>query len=183
MTAQKRRFLMWFCCLAMAAVLAGLPVQANAACGKPNGSKPATSRRLPSLSSKGSGLGNRNNSIVGLWHVTYLNPHGTEFFQSFEQWHSDGNEIEVADLGPGVLCQGTWTQSAPGIVQLFHVGWNFDLSGNLIGFFTETQTNTVSGDGKSYRGNFDLKNFDLQGNPDPNLGEQTGTLSATRITG
>src|SRR5712692_4413052 len=104
MTAQKRRFLMWFCCLAMAAVLAGLPVQANAACGKPNGSKPATSRRLPSLSSKGSGLGNRNNSIVGLWHVTYLNPHGTEFFQSFEQWHSDGNEIEVADLGPGVLC-------------------------------------------------------------------------------
>ena len=64
MNAQKRRFVMWFGCLAMAAVLVALPVQANAACGEPNGSKPATSRKLPSLSSKGVGLGNRNNSIV-----------------------------------------------------------------------------------------------------------------------
>jgi hypothetical protein len=67
-------------------------------------------------------------------------------------------------------------------VQLFHVGWNFDHSGNLIGYFTETQTEKLSGDGNSYQGTFDIENFDLNGNPDPNLGEVSGTLTGTRIT-
>src|SRR5712691_883460 len=63
-------------------------------------------------------------TIVGLWNVHYF--HGTvELFQSFEQWHSDGQEFEVAALGPGAVCQGTFTQ-AGGNVELNHVGWNFD---------------------------------------------------------
>jgi hypothetical protein len=40
----------------------------------------------------------------------------------------------------------------------------------------------LSGDGNSYQGTFDIKNFDLNGNPDPNLGEVSGTLTGTRIT-
>jgi hypothetical protein len=151
---------------------------ANADCVRPNGSKlgPAAKVAVGTQSK-----GNRNGSIVGLWHVTYL-LNGSFFFQSFDQFHSDGNEFEGAALGPGAFCQGTWTQTAPGTVQLFHVGWNFDVSGNLIGYFTETQTEKMSGDGNSYQGTFDLKNFDLNGNPDPNLGEQSGTLAGTRIT-
>jgi hypothetical protein len=155
---------------------------ANADCGKPNGFKFGPAAKIaPGILSNGNGGGNRHRSIVGLWHVTYLLPDGTFFFQSFEQFHSDGNEFEGAALGPGAFCQGTWKQTAPGTVQLFHLGWNFDPSGNLIGYFTETQTEKLSGDGNSYQGTFDMKNFDLNGNPDPILGEVSGTLSATRI--
>ena len=115
-------------------------------------------------------------TIVGLWFVRYF--HGTTpFFQSFEQWHSDGQEFEVADLAPGAVCQGTFTQTG-GTVQLFHVGWNFDQSGVLTGYFTETQTNTVSNDDSRYHGTFDLKNFDMSGNF---LSEDSGTLKATRL--
>jgi len=163
-------------------MIAAVPLQANASCGTPNGTRLAASSKLPLLSSSAAGLSKRHNSIVGLWHVTYRAPDGSEAFESFDQWHGDGNEFEAADLAPGAVCQGTWTQIAPGTVRLFHVGWNFDLTGKVIGYFTEVQINSVSGHGSHYQGTFDLKNFDLNGNPDPNLGEQTGTLSAVRIT-
>ncbi len=115
-------------------------------------------------------------TIVGLWNVHYF--HGTvELFQSFEQWHSDGQEFEVAALGPGAVCQGTFTQ-AGGNVELNHVGWNFDQNGVLTGFFRETQTNTVNLDGSKYQGTFDIKNFDTSGNF---LSEDSGTLKATRL--
>jgi hypothetical protein len=76
-----------------------------------------------------------NPSIVGLWRVHYFA--GTvEIFQSFDQWHSDGQEFEVADLGPGTMCQGVFRQKADGTVKLFHTGWNFDQNGNLTGYST-----------------------------------------------
>jgi hypothetical protein len=169
--------------LALVVICMLFAVTARADCGKPNVLKSGAAVKVAlGIHSNGNGEGNRNGAIVGLWHVTYLLPDGSFFFQSFDQFHSDGNEFEGAALGPGAFCQGTWKQTGPGIVQLFHVGWNFDLSGNLIGYFTETQTEKLSGDGKSYRGTFDLKNFDLNGNPDPNLGEVSGILTGTRIT-
>src|SRR5229473_5835902 len=90
-------------------------------------------------------------TIVGLWRVHYFS--GTvEIFQSFEQWHSDGQEFEVAALGPGAVCQGTFKQTASGTIQLLHVGWNFDQNGALTGFFKETQINTVGPNGEHYSG-------------------------------
>lgn len=165
-------------------VLLFLTALANADCSRAIGVRSAAAGKVSSLiQSNGNGQGSRNGSIVGLWHTVYTLPDGTLFFQSFEQFHSDGNEFEGADLGPGAFCQGTWKRIAPGTVQLFHLGWNFDLSGTLIGYFTETQTEKLSGDGNSYQGTFDMKNFDLSGNPDPNLGEVSGTVAAKRING
>ena len=119
-----------------------------------------------------------NPSIVGLWRVHYFA--GTvEIFQSFDQWHSDGQEFEVADLGPGTMCQGVFRQKADGTVKLFHTGWNFDQNGNLTGYFNETQINTVGPRGEHYSGTWDIKNYDTNGNF---LNEQNGTLRAARLT-
>ena len=51
-------------------------------------------------------------TIVGTWHVqVFFDPGHTQLlFESYKQWHSDGLEFESANLGPGVLCVGTWKQ-------------------------------------------------------------------------
>lgn len=119
-------------------------------------------------------------SIVGLWNVQYFQSTGEFLFQTYDQWHSDGLEFEVNSIAPGVVCQGTYKQSAAtGTVQLFHVVFTFDASGVLSGHIEETQTNTVSSDGNTYSGTFDQKFYDLDGNF---LFELTGTQTATRLT-
>jgi len=120
-------------------------------------------------------------SIVGLWHTVYTSG-GVTAYESFDQWHADGNEFEAADTQLGAMCQGTWEKTADRTVQLFHVGWNFDPTGvTLTGHFTMTQTDTLSVDGKTYDGTFLLQNFDLSGN---HLQGQdlSGTMHATRLT-
>jgi hypothetical protein len=77
------------------------------------------------------------------------------------------------------MCQGTWREMPRHSVKLLHVGWNFDENGQLTGYFEETQTNTVSHDGNTYQGAYDLKNYDTAGNF---LSEDTGTLTATRLS-
>jgi len=118
-----------------------------------------------------------NHSIVGLWRVHYFEG-GVEIFQSFDQWHSDGQEFEVADLAPGAVCQRTFRQTAS-TDQLFHEGWNYDQNGVLTGYFQETQTNTVDHGGNTYHGKWDIKNYDTNGNF---LNEEMGTLQATRLS-
>jgi hypothetical protein len=123
----------------------------------------------------------RRGSIVGLWHTVYTSG-GVTAFQSFDQWHADGNEFEAADLQLGAMCQGTWEKTASGTVRLFHVGWNFDPTGvTLVGYFTEIQSDTVSADGKTYDGTFAIQNFDLMGNHLQGQ-DQSGTTHATRLT-
>jgi hypothetical protein len=123
----------------------------------------------------------RRGSIVGLWHTVYTSG-GVTAFESFEQWHADGNEFEAADTQLGALCQGTWLKTAPGTAQLFHVGWNFDPTGiTLIGYFTETQTDTLSADGRTYEGTFAIQNFDLSGKHLQGQ-DQSGNVHATRLT-
>jgi hypothetical protein len=123
----------------------------------------------------------RKGSIVGLWHTVYTSG-GVTAYESFDQWHADGNEFEVADTQIGAMCQGTWEMTAPGTVQLFHVGWNFDPTGlTLLGHFTLTQTDTLSADGKTHDGTFAIQNFDLMGNHIPGQ-DMSGTVHATRLT-
>jgi hypothetical protein len=152
--------------IALATVLSALALVS--AMGQSNGSNAP----LPAVQ------GEDNPSIVGLWRVHYF--HGNvELFQTFDQWHRDGLEFEVAALAPGAVCQGTFKQTASGTIQLFHVGWNFDSNGLLTGFFRETQTNTVGHDGNTYHGTWDIKNYDTNGNF---LNEDTGILRATRLS-
>jgi hypothetical protein len=118
--------------------------------------------------------------IVGLWDVHYTSDFGPQF-ETYDQWHSDGQEFEVADLGPGVVCQGTWKQTARRGVQLFHVGFTFGggCPGGTDVRFEETQTNTVSHDHNSYDGSYDDKYYDANGTL---VCEDTGTLHATRLS-
>ena len=115
--------------------------------------------------------------VVGLWEVHYF--HGTEQWnQTYDQWHSDGLEFEIAGLFPGAMCQGTFKEKANGDFQLFHVAWTFDSTGVLNGHWEGSQTNTVSADRKSYAGTYDTKFYDRNDNF---LFEDSGTLSATRL--
>ena len=170
---------------------------AKAACGDPTKSKSGVGPRLPFLVQSnregqqanaeanqglepGTEARQKDSPIVGLWHVSYT-AGGQPFFESFDLWHSDGTELENANLPPvtGNVCVGVWKQTGPRTVQLHHVGWNFDVNGNSTGTFTLTETNTVAHNGQTYEGTFDYKVYDVNGNL---ILEVTGTQSATRIT-
>src|SRR4029077_3694353 len=133
----------------------------------------------PSLTPQAAGNGfegQHGRGIVGLWRVHYS---GDLVFESFDQWFPGGLEWESANLGLGVLCQGTWIQMPHDVVKLFHVNWNYDANGALAGRSDEIQINTVSQNGNSYQGTYDIKDYDVNGNF---LSEEKGTVSATRLS-
>ena len=179
---------MLFGCAGLAAVAWGMPSHALAAtCGRaayasgPHAPalavRPGVATALASASSDDS----HRRSIVGLWHVVYTSG-GVTAWESFDQWYTDGLEFEAADLQLGAMCQGTYVKTGPGGVRLFHVGWNFDPTGvTLTGYFTETQTDTVSADGMTYDGTYSLQNFDVSGNHIQGQ-DQSGTVHGTRLT-
>ena len=122
-----------------------------------------------------------NGSIVGLWHVNYTDSSGNPFLESFDMWHADGTEWETANGDPrqGNYCLGVWKQVGRRTVQLNHIGWAFNPDGSSAGYFTLVETNTVSRQGDTYTGTFDMKTYDVNGNL---TGEYTGTMLAKRIT-
>lgn len=180
-------------CAGLATVSLGMATHALAAsCGRTPYASGPHALSVPALPSAGimprsgqTASGNdeasHRKSIVGLWHTVYTSG-GVTVQESFEQWHADRNEFEVADFQIGAMCQGTWDNAGPRTVRLFHVGWSFDPTGlTLIGHFTEVQTDTLSADGKSYDGTFAIQNFDLAGNHIPGQ-DLSGTVHATRLT-
>src|SRR6516165_10083624 len=60
--------------------------------------------------------------IVGLWEDHYISDFGAPPFDTYQQFHSDGLEIETPDFAPGV-CMGTWKQTTARTVRIFHVGF------------------------------------------------------------
>jgi len=155
---------------------------ARAACGSPARLGSGMAPRMPFLAQMTGGVSQAgsSSSIVGLWHVSYVSD-GALFYEAFDQWHSDGTEFENAYAIPteGNVCEGVWKQIAPRTIKLNHIGWNFDADGNPAGTFTLTEINAVSSDGASYKGTFDYKLFDVNGNL---LDEIKGTQTASRIT-
>jgi hypothetical protein len=119
--------------------------------------------------------------IVGLWDVTYTsnNPNNPMSpFETYQQWHNDGLEIESPSFSLG-QCQGTYKQISARGVKLFHVGWTV---GNPPGTyrFELTEPNTVvSTDRNSFDGTYVQKFFDAGGNF---LFQDTGTVHATRLS-
>jgi hypothetical protein len=174
-----------FCCLSIALVTLTMlfaTTGATAGCGDLMGARLGIVPKMPFLTQPESGVGQTSSdaSIVGLWHVTYMSG-GQLFYEAFDQWHSDGTEFENANVPSvfGNICLGVWTLTDKGTIHLNHIGWNFDSNGNSIGTFTLTETNVVLAGGNGYRGTFDYKVFDVNGNL---LMEQKGTQTATRIT-
>jgi hypothetical protein len=116
--------------------------------------------------------------IVGLWNVHYSSTLGGPSFQTYQQFHSDGLEIETPEFAPGV-CMGTWKQTtAPRTVKIFHVGFT---QGAIPGTyrFELRELDTVSPDRNTFEGWYDQKFFDKDGNL---VLEDKGTLQATRLS-
>jgi len=143
-------------------------------------------------------------SIVGLWHVIYTAtettagplpvpvippgpPNSFQFVETFKTWHSDGTEFEQAFLPPagGNICFGVWKDLRDDSVKLHHIGLMFASDGSISNIFTVDETDTVASNGKTYKGNFDMKlwppAFDLVGVGTP-VQEIKGTTAATRVT-
>jgi hypothetical protein len=124
-----------------------------------------------------------DDSILGLWHVAYVNSDGSPFYQSFKFWHADRTEWESASGSPlaGNVCLGVWRETETGTIRLHHVGWTFDSDnkGALTGTLTLDEINTVAPGGETYTGTFVLINYDLSGNV---VRQFQGTLTAKRIT-
>lgn len=168
--------------IAVSVVALLLPGAANAACGPELGSKVGVMAKMPALPQLEGKLQqpSRNHPIVGLWHVIYTSG-GELFLETLDLWHNDGTEFEGANAVPteGNVCFGVWKKTGARSVQLFHIGWNFDPSGNPIGTFTLQENNTVAKGGATYTGTFDFKIYDVNGDM---TFEATGTQDATRIT-
>ena len=116
--------------------------------------------------------------IVGLWSVHYVSTTGGPEVFTFDQWHSDGLEFEVAGFAPGVVCQGTFKQATDGSFHDYHIAWTFDATGAPSGYWDENMVVTVSADAQSYSGTYARKFYDVNGNF---LFEDDGTLTATRL--
>jgi hypothetical protein len=185
------------------AVLAGLGLfftaaSARAGCAVPY--KAGAAPAIPFVSLHEQGEGQEHHSIVGLWHVTYTAttddnfppggpypPTPFPFVESFKTWHADGTEFENAFLPPagGNICFGVWRQLDEGTVKLRHIGLMFNSDGSISSIFTVDETDTVTSDGKSYKGRFDFKlwppSYAAVGVGTP-ISEVKGTTAATRIT-
>jgi hypothetical protein len=163
-----------------------VPTFACAACGiyGTPGSKAAIN--LPALAHADFDFfPDRNQSIVGLWHVIYTAADQSPFNNTFDTWHADGTEFESAFLAPagGDVCVGVWKQLGAGRVKLHHVGWLFNPgtpTATATNYFTLDEENAVASDGKSYTGTFTFKVWNLDGTATPV--EVRGTIAATRIT-
>src|SRR5215510_14387964 len=138
---------------------------ARAGCAEPN--KAGSGPVLSWMHGQGKGNPNEPTTIVGLWHVKYTAADGSAIFESFKTWHEDGTEFENAFLPPvgGNICFGVWKSVSHLTVKLHHVGIMFNpADGSIAATFTQDETNTVTSDGKTYKGTFDFKVFDPSGN-------------------
>jgi hypothetical protein len=152
---------------------------AKAGCGDPY--KAGAAPRMPFLSHQEGDESNEPATIVGLWHLIYTADNGSKFLESFKTWHGDGTEFENAFLPPagGNICFGVWKEVGHRTVKLHHIGLMFASDGSVSNTFTVDETATVASDGKTYKGTFDFKLFDISGNL---LAEVKGTTAGTRIT-
>jgi hypothetical protein len=172
-----------FALLVTAAALALSAISAHAGCVDPRVAVQNAANRMPPVlpATKSAVAGNGHHdhdTIVGTWKVSYTSG-GAPAGDAFIQWHDDGTEWENIDfpvLG-GNVCMGEWRATGRREVQREHIGWLYT-DGTVSGYFTESETDTLSRDGDSYTGTNDMKIFDLDGNLQVEL---SGEASATRF--
>lgn len=161
---------------AAAFALAAGTVSAEAACGVPAGVQ-VPSIKLPPLkfATRPSG-----ESIVGTWQTSLI-VGGNVILNTLIQWHDDGTEADNADLPPtmGNTCEGSWVRTGRRTVHRYHLGWTFDANSNPSGMFVLTEDNKVARDGNSYKGTFDQKFYDVDGNL---VNEISGDVAAKRVS-
>lgn len=171
---------------------------AKAGCAIP--AKAGAAPAIPFASPNGDEEWKEHASIVGLWHVIYTGTYNDnfppggpyppipfQFLESFKTWHADGTEFENAFLPPtgGNICFGVWKEEGKGTVKLHHIGLMFNADGTPSSIFTVDEMDTVSPDGKTYKGTFDFKlwppTYAVVGTGKP-ISEVRGKTLATRIS-
>ncbi|HTV79773.1 MAG TPA: hypothetical protein VMF03_16080 [Steroidobacteraceae bacterium] len=130
---------------------------------------------------------NAAENIIGTWDVVYTtDPSSSPAGEALIQWHSDGTEWENINLPvlDGNICLGSWKAVDRSHVSRNHVGWLYDGTGTLIGYFDETETDEVAPDGNSYTGvNTTTVNlYPIPPATAPTVMVTTGTATATRIS-
>jgi len=117
--------------------------------------------------------------IVGLWRDHYQSNVVEHQFETYQQFHNDGLEIEAPDFAPGV-CMGTWKQTTQArIVKIFHVGFTNGAGPPGSVRFELRELDTVSQDRHSFDGNYDQTFYDADGNV---VLEDMGSIHGTRLS-
>jgi hypothetical protein len=169
---------------AVAAIALGASALTAQACNPLLNKKGAVATRLPASMLARNNPVSRvgGDSIVGLWHVIHTASDGSLFNETYDMWHSDGTDEELANLPPagGPICIGIWIQPNKTVKLLTHVTWLYDLNNNFVGTLNMTQANKVKDSGNEYVGTFDAKFYDPSGNL---FQEVTGTTAADRLNG
>jgi hypothetical protein len=134
-----------------------------------------------------------NSSVIGMWHAVLRlgSATGPVYDEVLEQFHSDGTEILISNGLPpalGNVCIGVWKRIGARAYKLRHMTWNwappdngFGVPGTFSGHFELEITLRLDSHGRTYRGTWTAKNFDLSGDHIPGL-DAEGVVTATRIT-
>lgn len=130
-------------------------------------------------------------SIVGFWKIQLISkgntshnpsiPDGALIDFGYQQWHSDGTEIQnSAGVPGGGFCLGVWGQTGYLTFELNHFPIAFDATtGAVANYINLREQVTLSPSGDSYTGTFTEDIYDPKGNHVDHL---AGTLVATRMT-
>lgn len=182
--------------LAAAALIVSSP--AFAGCGMPDGRG-----HSPANWHDASPTAASNESIVGLWKVSFVSdggaypgpiPAGIETDFATVQWHPDGTEFMISGgraPSTGDTCMGAWRQTGPRTYSLNHLAlaWASSDSAPPIGPVVPAaflgpavfhETLTLGRNGNTYTGPFTIDQFAADGST--LLEHISGTVHATRIT-
>lgn len=110
-------------------------------------------------------------------------PNGTLIDQGFQTWHADGTELMNSgrNSASGNFCMGVWGKTGPRAYELNHFALAWDPTGQVfVGPANIRQNVTLSSDGNSLSGNFDLTQYAPDGTTI--LAHVQGVVAATRIT-
>jgi hypothetical protein len=187
------------------AIFAVSAIDAGATCMVPGPSKlsalPGAAKLLrpgtaPALAAAAqNGNSNGGGQIVGMWQVVMTASQGFIFDIGFQHFHSDGTEMMTSGGVPptlGNVCIGAWERGAGGVIQLRHVGWNFngdEVFGDLpTGYILLDVTLRTNSQGTAYSGTWKAASYNLgagplgSGGPPQPGSEFEGTLQAVRIS-
>lgn len=127
-------------------------------------------------------------SIVGMWKIQFIlpgaGPMGKDLVidDGFATWHSDGTELMNSSRPPvtGSFCMGVWKQTGRRTFSLNHWALSWDIDGTtFVGPTNITQVVTVFNDGDSYKGTFQITQYDKTGKTPQ--GGPSGVVVGTRI--
>ncbi len=120
--------------------------------------------------------------IVGLWVVDF-NVGDNRLDHAIVQWHSDHTEIMNSSRPPASqsFCLGVWKRTGARSYKLNHfaVSWDPNNLSGPVGPANIIETVTLSSDGTTFSGNFDLTQYDTSGNV---IVHFAGTIAGKRLT-